>query len=88
MIKFNKPQNLNGLQLIHELKAAGVSIEKPPFIDGNGEFWLDINFADKEKAAVVVMNHNGATIAPELTVVEKLASVGLDLDDLKSALGL
>ena len=88
MIKFNRPENLNGLELINELNAAGVFIEKPPFIDANGDFWLDINPADEVKAAPVVAAHNGTTVAPEPTIEDKLASVGLNLDDLKSALGL
>ena len=43
---------------------------------------------EKAKAAEVVAAHNGTTIAPEPTVEDKLASVGLKIDDLKVALGL
>jgi hypothetical protein len=88
MIKFNQPNLLNGEELIAELKSANIEIKGIPLIDGNGDFWLDIKEADKDKAAAVVAAHNGTTVAPEPTVEEKLASVGLSVDDLKSALGI
>jgi hypothetical protein len=88
MIKFNKPQNLNGLELINELKAAGVSIEKPPLIDGNDDFWLEVDPADEAKAAAVVAAHNGTTIASEPTPADKLTAAGLTVDELKAVLGL
>lgn len=88
MIKFNKPQNLNGAELVDELNSAGVKITEPPLVDGNGDFWLDISEKDKSKAESVVDVHNGTTIAPEPTIETKLASVGLNLEDLKVALGL
>lgn len=88
MIKFNKPQNLNGTELVDELTAVGIEIVNLPLIDGNGDFWLDISSSDEEKAKLVVANHNGTIIAPEPTVEEKLSSVGLNLNDLKAALGL
>ena len=44
---------------------------------------------DKEtKAAEIVSQHDGTTIAPEPTINQKLSSVGLSIDDLKLALGL
>jgi hypothetical protein len=55
-------------------------------IDGNGDFWLDVQPADQAKAAAVVAAHNGNTVAPEPTIADKLASVGLSLDELKSAI--
>ena len=88
MIKFNKPQNLNGSELIDELNTAGVAINGLPLIDGNGDFWLDVSEADKAKAEAVVAAHNGTTVAPQPTIEDKLASVGLNLNDLKTALGL
>jgi len=88
MIKFNKPTNLNGKELLDELADAGVIPAQIPFIDGNDDMWLDINEADKAKAEAVVAAHNGTTVAPEPTVADKLASVGLNLNDLKAALGL
>lgn len=91
MIQFDKPMNLNGSELLSELAAVGIILDEktqPPVIDGNGDFWLDVKQSDKTKAAAVVAAHNGTIIAPEPTIAEKLASVGLNLDDLKKALGL
>lgn len=91
MIQFDKPKNLNGSELLAELAAVGIILDdktQPPFIDGNGDFWLDIKPADKGKAEAVVAAHNGTTVAPEPTIEQKLASVGLNLVDLKAALGL
>jgi hypothetical protein len=91
MIKFNKPVNLNGAELLDELATVGIILDKikqAPLIDGNGDFWLDIKQADEAKAEAVIAAHNGTTVAPEPTIETKLASVGLNLDDLKAALGL
>ena len=88
MIKFNKPVNLNGTELLAELNAAGVLIEQSPTVDGNDNLWLEIADKDKIKAETVVNAHNGTTVAPEPTIADKLASIGLSLDDLKDALGL
>lgn len=88
MIKFTKPTNLNGTELLAELNDNGIVITEPPMIDGNGDFWLNIAEADKAKATPIVAAHNGTTVAPELTMADKLASVGLSVTDLKEALGL
>jgi len=91
VIKFNKPTNLNGTELLAELAAVGIvliPIEQSPVVDSNDDMWLDIKPEDEAKAAAVVATHNGTTVAPEPTVAQKLASVGLSLDDLKEALGL
>ena len=91
MIKFNKPINLNGTELRQELNAAGVKITNDPSslkLDADGNLWLNIADKDEAKAQVVVDAHNGTTVAPEPTIADKLASAGLNLDDLKVALGL
>ncbi len=91
MIKFDKPVNLNGSELLDELAAVGIVLDKlkqAPYIDGNNEFWLDVKPADKAKTEAVVAAHNGTTVAPEPTIEDKLASVGLNVSDLKTALGL
>lgn len=88
MIKFDKPTNLNGSELLTELNAGGVVITQTPLIDGNGDLWLDIAQANKTKAESIVSAHNGTTISPEPTIADKLASVGVSLPDLKVALGL
>lgn len=98
MISFSKPEKLNGFQLNEELIAAGVKLKKAanplpkevyeaPSIDGNGVLWLDIEEGDADKAKEVVAAHIGKDPEPK-TLEQKLASVGLNLDDLKSALGL
>jgi hypothetical protein len=88
MIKFTKPANLNGAELLNELKAAGVTINDYPTLDGNNELWLPIAAKDEEKAQTVVGAHNGSTAQKEPTIDEKLASVGLSIDSLKAALGI
>jgi hypothetical protein len=88
MKKFIKPTNLNGAELLSELNGAGIAITEKAIVDGNGDLLLDI--ADKDEAAAkeIIAAHNGTIVAPEQTVEEKLASVGLNLGDLKTALGL
>ena len=88
MIQFTKPTNLNGTELLTELNAGGVGITEPPVLDGLGILWLDIAEADKAKATPIVAAHNGTIVAPEPTIADKLASVGLSVTDLKAALGL
>jgi hypothetical protein len=88
MIKFTRPTNLNGTELIKELKNAGINVNEPLILDGNNELCLDISESDKTKAEPIVAAHNGTVIGSEPTVGEKLASVGLSIDDLKDALGL
>ena len=91
MIKLKKPINLNGTELRKELNAAGIKITDEPSsvkADNNGSLWLDIADKDEAKAQAVVDAHNGTTVPPEPTVADKLQSVGLNLEDLKAALGL
>lgn len=88
MIQFTKPINLNGEELRAELNASGVVINQPPLIDAENNLWLEIAEADKAKATPIVAAHNGTIIAPEPTIADKLASVGLSVTDLKTALGL
>jgi hypothetical protein len=88
MIKVTRPTNLNGAELVEELKAKGVLISNPPMVDGNGDLFLDIAQKDLVKAEEVLSTHNGTQIAPAPTVAQKLQSVGLSLDELKAALGL
>jgi hypothetical protein len=88
MIKFNKPANLNGAELLAELNTAGVLIEQLPLVDGNDDLWLEIANKDKTKAQTVVDAHDGTTVAPEPTIADKLANAGLNLDELRTALGL
>lgn len=89
MIKFNKPINLNGKELRDELNAAGIIISYESGAvaqDSDGFLLLDITPDNESAAATVVAAHNGTTVAPEPTIADKLASVGLSLDELKSAI--
>lgn len=89
MISFDKPLDFEGVQFCQELEVAKVKINKDtsPLIDANGVLWLDIDSKDTQKAKEV-LNAHVPKPRPEPTVAEKLASVGLNLDDLKTALGL
>jgi flavin reductase (DIM6/NTAB) family NADH-FMN oxidoreductase RutF len=87
MISFDKPLNFEGAQFCDELEAAGVVINRDtsPLIDGNGVFWLDIASKDTQKAQDVLNAHIPQPVA-EPTVADKLASVGLDFNELKAAI--
>jgi hypothetical protein len=90
MISFIKPINLNGEQLRQELKNAEVEISSDSLsvaIDSNEMLLLDIKQEDETKALSVVNAHNGIDTPKEPTVAYKLASVGLSIEELKSALG-
>ena len=85
MITFTKPKNLNGTELLAELSNAGVSITQSPMIDGSAALWLDIEEADKDKAAPIVAAHNGTTVAPDNSADKAalLAKLGLTADEAK-----
>ena len=85
MKTFNKPANLNGAELKAELAAEGIIVET---IYDNADGTISFETNDESKAVAVVANHNGNIVPTEPTVADKLASVGLNLDDLKQALGL
>jgi hypothetical protein len=90
MATFTTPTNLNGTELRAELNAAGVKISDSynAVIVSGDDLILDIADKDKAKAEPIVAAHNGTTVAPEPTIQDKLASVGLSIDDLKAALGI
>jgi hypothetical protein len=89
MIKFNKPENLNGTELLNELNSANVTITNPPTLDGNGDLWLDIAKKDETKALSIVAAHNGTIIAPDKTAARKaiLDRLGLTADEAAILLG-
>lgn len=89
MIQFDKPKNLNGFELVAELEAKGIKVIEPLVIDGNGDFWIDINSKDQVKAKAVVAAHNG-TVAPvgnTTAKAELLAKLGITEDEAKLLLG-
>jgi hypothetical protein len=65
MIKFTRPEILDGAVLIAELQAAGIKVAADsskvvaPHIDGEGNLLLDIAVKDQAKAAEIVANHKG-----------------------------
>ena len=79
MLEFPLPDNLNGEQLKDELGAEQVYVrEETLVVIGN----LDRTFIENG-----IKNHIPQLPKP-ITVAEKLASVGLSVEDLKSALGI
>jgi hypothetical protein len=77
--EFAIPVEINGEQLKKELNCAEVYIREDKLVIGGN--------LTKDEASEGLKNHK--PIAPqEPTVADKLASVGLSLDDLKAALGL
>lgn len=82
---FPKPTNLNGEELIAELKQVGLLVEQIND-NGSGEIYFETDNA--KLAAEIVEKHNGNIIPKEPTIEDKLANVGLNLVDLKSALGI
>lgn len=89
MISFDLPTNFNGTQFCDELKDAGIVIDNKTDMSAttDGVLWLNIASKDTQKAQDVLNAHIPQP-KPEATIAEKLASVGLSIDDLKSALGL
>jgi hypothetical protein len=87
MIEFTKPKNLNGLELLAELEAAGIKASNLT-IDELDVLKLEIDSKDAEKAKPIIAAHNGTVVAAEPTIEEKLTWVGLSINDLKAALGI
>lgn len=89
MIKFDKPTNLNGTELLTELNAVGVKITESPVIDSNNELWLDIAVKDELTAKPIVTAHNGTTVAPDKSAQrqEILDRLGLTADEAALLLG-
>lgn len=87
-MEFTLPKKFNGETLRNELKAEGIVLpEDKKAITVSGEVLiLDIDEKDATKVQNVLANHNGDDILIEQTVAEKLAFVGLSIEDLKAAL--
>jgi hypothetical protein len=77
--KFEIPASLNGSQLKRELGCDEVYILEDKLVIGG-------SLTEAEAKAGLAVHV--AIPDPEPTVSEKLASVGLSIDDLKAALGL
>lgn len=62
MIKFRKPESLDGAKLRNELNAAGIVISnemESVADDGEGNLYLEIDENDIEKALDIVKRHQG-----------------------------
>jgi hypothetical protein len=82
---FTKPENLNGAELIAELAAQSITVERIT-VEADGQLSIQVDGKDKAKVSTVVSAHNGSTVATEPSIAEKLASVGLSIEELKTAL--
>lgn len=91
MIKFTKPTNLNGAEIVAELEAVGVVVDitDSPFLDGAGVLWLNIKESDEAKAAPIVAAHNGTVIAPDNSAAKAalLAKLGITADEAALLIG-
>lgn len=85
MKQFTRPQNLNAAQLMEELAAVDLIVTK---IEDRVDGFIYFDVDDEVKAASIVDTHIGQDSVQVLSLEEKLASVGLSLDDLKKGLGL
>jgi hypothetical protein len=85
MIKFDKPENLNGQELLNELNSAGIVITNSPVLDDDGKLYLDIDEAYTSKATAIVTAHNGTTIAPDTSgdKAALLSRLGITADEAK-----
>jgi hypothetical protein len=85
MIKFDRPKNLNGAELLNELNSAGIVITNSPMLDDDGKLYLDISEADIPKASAIVAAHNGTTVALDTTTDKAalLAKLGITADEAK-----
>ena len=89
MIKFKTPATMSGSQLKKELNAAGVKIDLGADsieMDGNGDLWLAIAAKDEAKAQEVLNAHVAVSLPTEVTLEQKLESIGLTIEELKTAL--
>jgi len=82
-MEFTKPESLNGAQLKSELKAQGINVE---VIDDNGigQISFEVPKTKEILAESIVTSHFGVDSVQ--TLADKLASVGLNIDELKAAL--
>ena len=89
MIKFDKPVNFNGTELLAALKAAKIKITELPTIDGNGDLWLEIKSDDEVATKTILDAHNGTTVAPNLSAQRKtiLDRLGITADEAAILLG-
>jgi|LakMenEpi03Aug12_release.lakeMendotaPanAssembly.Ray.scaffolds.fasta_scaffold27418_5 hypothetical protein len=77
-------KKINLAQLDAELKAGGLNMES---LNGKNTIWPVNDNITEAKLEAAIAAHT-AIDDPEPTIADKLASVGLSIDDLKAALGV
>jgi hypothetical protein len=82
-MNFTKPASLNGTQLKAELKADGINVDVIED-NGDGTISLLVPVTKVDAATRIVAAHVGVESQP--TISEKLAIVGLTVEELKAAL--
>jgi hypothetical protein len=88
-MEFNMPKNLHAGQLREELKSFGITFldsEEVILVDTATTMQIEISESDKAKATEIIKKHIGVNVP--MTIEQKLASLGLNLNDLKDALTL
>lgn len=81
------PSTLDGALLVSELNAAGIEVGEFGVRDeGDGSIWVGTD-APLDDVLAVVQAHNPPQPVPP-TPLEKLESVGLTVEDLRTLLGL
>jgi hypothetical protein len=88
MIKFDNIHFTDGKQLLDDLAIEGIVLDintQAPLIDGEGYLWLDVSEEQRQQVQNI-LNAHVPKPAPEPTIADKLASVGLSLDELKAAI--
>lgn len=80
----------NGTKFRAELKNLNIDLpdDKDAISISDGSLILKLDEKYRKTVEQALSNHDGTDITVELGINEKLASVGLNLDDLKVALGL
>lgn len=92
MIRIEIEDGFNGKQLIQEMKEAGVVLYEnlvgisAVLKEADGKVFIPTSEEFAELAQQIATNR--VALFEQDTVIERLASVGLSVDDLKSALGL
>lgn len=84
-MKFTKPEPFNGKTFSKDLSAKKIKIND--FYD-DGQGYLIVNSDEKNEQVIqeLLSAHDGSAVP--LTVSDKLEMAGLDLDELRVALGL
>lgn len=93
MIKFTKPENLDGFYLRQELTKSGIKLSSKSILLVGEDLFLDIAAKDESAAQSVLDAHNGAIpYAAEIEAVAKakadlLERLGITADEAKLLLG-